>query len=424
MAEYTVRFADMRKTEAALEQVSRRMAKLSDQIERVGRSTALNGTDAFAGVRRSLRSQGSRTETLGEQTGAMRTALGDIAGIYERIERELMGFQLETHTSDPAGTPGAGFSGGGGGRGWGGPSEAETQISPDEEKDPVIGLIKAYLKYLDKTDQNDAAGLVKDIIEYWEDLKKFFGGQMTGLTGAQDLCDLGKSSSAVWTALYSLLKTFDPTKTKDFIGNFAKQWGKPAAGVDIIGSGLGYVNGLLELLETKGESGYQTAAAFIDLIGDGADVVKSVHDFQTVGELASGNLYTPAGLYAILAKTVSDTTSQFIKSYEKYSADGDFDMNDLSEVMIDGSVKGLYTMFSKLTFGIISEDTTGVSAEDISNGLKSFAKDLGTNIGNYGKETGTRAGQYIVDHPELCEAYNKGGFFTKAAITFYSVFKS
>ncbi len=95
MAEYTVRFADMRKTEAALEQVSRRMAKLSDQIERVGRSTALNGTNAFAGVRRSLRSQGGRTETLGEQAGTMRTALGDIAGIYERIERELMGFQLE-----------------------------------------------------------------------------------------------------------------------------------------------------------------------------------------------------------------------------------------------------------------------------------------------------------------------------------------
>ncbi len=95
MAEYTVRFAEMRKTEAALEQVSRRMAKLSDQIERIGRSTALNGTNAFAGVRRSLRSQGSRTEILGEQTGSMRTALGDIAGVYERIERELMGFQLE-----------------------------------------------------------------------------------------------------------------------------------------------------------------------------------------------------------------------------------------------------------------------------------------------------------------------------------------
>lgn len=105
MAEYTVRFAEMRKTEAALEQVSRRMAKLSDQIERVGRSTALSGTNAFAGVRRSLRSQGSRTETLGEQTGTMGSALGDIAGIYERIERELMGFQLEvSDTQRPEGT--------------------------------------------------------------------------------------------------------------------------------------------------------------------------------------------------------------------------------------------------------------------------------------------------------------------------------
>lgn len=420
MAEYTVRFADMRKTEAALEQVSRRMAKLSDQIERVGRSTALNGTDAFAGVRRSLRSQGSRTETLGEQTGAMRTALGDIAGIYERIERELMGFQLEEHTPDPAGSTDTAFPGEGQGT-----SEAETDphASSDEETDPVLKLIKAYLEYLDKTDKSDSAGFVKSVIEYWEDLKNFFSGKMTGLTGAQDLCDLGKSSSAVWTALYSLLKTFDPTKTKDFIGNFAKQWGKPAAGVDIIGSGFDYVNGLLEMLETKGKSGYQTAASFMDLIGDGADVVKSVHDFQTVGEIASGSGLTPGGLYVALTKMITSTISQGIKSYEKYSADGDFDSNDLAETLVDSSVNGLLSpisdVLSLVTFGLVPDNLSEV----VSNGLKSFAKDLGTNIGNFGVETGTRAGNYIVEHPELHEAYNKGGFLTKAALTFFAAFQ-
>lgn len=416
MAEYTVRFADMRKTEAALEQVSRRMAKLSDQIERVGRSTALNGTDAFAGVRRSLRSQGSRTETLGEQTGAMRTALGDIAGIYERMERELIGFQLETHTSDPAGTPDAGFSGvgggGGGGRGWGGPSEAETQISPDEEKDPVMGLIKAYLIYLDKIGKNDSAGFVKSLIDYWEKLKDFYGGQMRGFTGAEELCSLGKSSCSLWKALYSILKAGDPSKSKDFIGNFATQWGKTAAGVGIIGKGFGFSEGLLELAETWDKSTLQQWAAGLDLFGDGADLVKAVDDFQRAGQITNG-LYTPVGLYAIVAKATGSTLSQFMESYEQYSADGVFDLGDLGATGIDGSIEGIYSIISGLTFGIISEDTIGISAEDISGSIKSAAE-----------KTGNRAGQYIVDHPELNEAYNKGGFFTRAAITFYAAVKS
>ena len=232
---------------------------------------------------------------------------------------------------------------------------------------------------------------------------------MTGLTGAQDLCDLGKSSSAMWSALYSLLKSFDPTKTNDYIGDFAKQWGKPAAGVGIIGSGLDYVKGLLELLETKRKSGYQTIASIIDLVGDGADVVESVDGLTTAGE-------TSVGSYVLLVKMISNTISQGFRSFDKYAADGDFSWSDLSETAIDSSVSGLFApidfILSKIPSGVLPENIRDVDAEDISEGIKSFARGLSD-----------KAAQYIINHPDMLDEFNKSDPIKRIGMIFSSIFK-
>ena len=83
---------------------------------------------------------------------------------------------------------------------------------------------------------------------------------------------------------------------------------------------------------------------------------------------------------------------------------------DTASTGIEASVAGLYAMLSSLTFGIISENFTGVSAKDVSDFLKNRA-------GNIGVE----AGEYIKANPALYQAYQDGNVVVRIFLTFYAV---
>lgn len=54
----------------------------------------------------------------------------------------------------------------------------------------------------DKWGDVDEAGVLEDVISYFESFTTFFSGDKKGLTGASDWCNLADSSIGVWTGLY------------------------------------------------------------------------------------------------------------------------------------------------------------------------------------------------------------------------------
>lgn len=69
-------------------------------------------------------------------------------------------------------------------------------------------------------------------------------------------------------------------------------------------------------------------------------------------------------------------------------------------------------MISSLTFGLVSEGTTGISADDVSHTLENVADDIGT-----------RAGEYIMSDPDLHQRYKEANTAGKVLLTFYAAIR-
>ncbi len=149
----------------------------------------------------------------------------------------------------------------------------------------------------------------------------------------------------------------------------------------------------------------------VDIWSD-IEVLKHMGD-TTTNITTTDGLYSPLTFYSTIAKSYLSAFSQGFTSYEKYSADGVWDLGDTGKTGIEFGVTGLYSMLNSLSFGLISEKTTGVSAEEISTGIENWATDVGTGAGNY-----------IVNDPELFKKYNDSNLIGQVAITFYAAFKS
>lgn len=281
----------------------------------------------------------------------------------------------------------------------------EELFGKEGEKQTPWDLIKAYLTACDKSEL-PFAGFGKSALSYIESLLAFYLGEKKGFGGFEDICDLTESSSSLWTALYSLFGKFDATKTDNYMGIWAERWGRTAGKVSIFSSGVALLNAVVSAFNFDGKTSGQIASDFVNTGGEAAELCESIYDLRHFDTAAlSKGFYTPAKLYSTLADTVCSVVGQGIESVEAYGADGSFDLMDLASTGIDVSVEGLYTMTSDLSFGIISEDVIGVSAEDISNSIK-----------NYGKETGELVGFAILNNPKLYNAYTKGNTGTKLAI--------
>lgn len=274
-------------------------------------------------------------------------------------------------------------------------------------------LLKKYLTAREKIGGDSSAGLQKEFLSYIESLCDFLFGDKQGLSGAKDLCDLTSASSGLWNGLYKFFRNFDATRSSESIGLFAEKWGRTSAWVSLFGRGAGVFGAFMDAFDTEGKTNGEIAAGGVETIDDIAKLWQSIYDFNNYKN-ASNPALTAAGKYVVVAESAVSFISQAIKSTEKYSADGKYDMGDLGATGIDSSVAGLYTMTDSIigffTFGLFSLDQTGLSAEEIS-----------TNIKNYANEWGTRAGNLIVSNPSMAETYQSGNAIERTAITTFAI---
>ena len=166
----------------------------------------------------------------------------------------------------------------------------------------------------------------------------------------------------------------------------------------------------------KNDESIGTAGIIGEVIGGGESIVdiwSDVKKMKNIGSTTSnGGLYSPTLFYSTIAKGYISASSQGFKSYEKYIEDGAWDLNDSGRSAVEIGMSGLYSRADVLTFGLISDKTTGVTADDISNGLETWASNVRKGVGDY-----------ILNDPEFLRSYNESGIIGQVAITFYAAFK-
>lgn len=301
--------------------------------------------------------------------------------------------------------------------------EASTYGQEDKENlpvtlIPVVNLIKPILSGLDKVEKSDKARLANSGLSYLEALYNFYTGNKHGLTGAEDLCNLGDKSIGLWTGLYNY---FQGRNDSENIFSMLNQ--KRVKGLDIIGSSFGLISSAFGIAD-KIQSGELGRAGVIgEVIGAGDNIVDiwgSIEKFRHVGEentsfVKGEGLYSPLTFWSATAKSAVTTFSQGFKSYEKYAADGSWDLADTARTGIESGIAGLYSIADTLTFGGVSAlgKVTGFTPENISADIENWSNDLGKQAGNY-----------IRNNSSLLEAYSNSGPIGKTAITFHAAVQS
>lgn len=277
-----------------------------------------------------------------------------------------------------------------------------------ERKDPIQSMIEAMMEWLSKMMPHNLTPVLKDELSYAYALEQFLRGNLKGATGAQDLADLTDASTDLWKGYYDYLK--------DHGGGgffFTTPGSHVADGVNITGDALSAASSFYGAVDTIRNSDMGIAGQAGELIDAGSNMGDLIESLADLHNPASDAVYSPTKFYTTIYESYADAIGQALKSYENYSADGTWDLGDSGATGIETGVAGLYKMAECLTFGLVSEDTTGVSAADISNSLETWA-------GGVGQE----AGQYILNNPDLYQKYQDSGGLGKFMLTMYACIKS
>lgn len=234
------------------------------------------------------------------------------------------------------------------------------------EEDLLSG-IKDYLTGADKFGGNDEAGLMGDLIDYFQNLAGFFLGDKKGWTGAGGLCDLATGSVKLWTGMYDYFQNMYDGLTTGFFGETAQR------NVKILGLSSGFVGligSLLTATDSIGKKEWQSVVA--DYLEGGKDVVSiigSAYELKHIKDVTSmAGPWNPAKIYSAIGEAGVNVLQQGFKSHERYYADGKWDLGDTGATGIDISIAGLYGLTHSLTFGL--DDKIFGWVDEISGGDK------------------------------------------------------
>lgn len=269
------------------------------------------------------------------------------------------------------------------------------------DSEDLLDAVKVLLKGSKEFGDSEDAGMLGKAVDYLQNLAAYFTGDKRGITGASELCGLAGSSGDLWTGLYDYLEDF---------------YNKPGTGifdlisqrrVKVVGVASSFLNLASSLMEAKsntaGEKITSIVAEYLDCGKDLIEVVNSGYELKHVGDVKSlANLkagpWSALNVYAAVGNAGVGVIAQGFRSYERYSADGKWDLGDTGATGIDISMAGLYGISHTLTlglddfiFGAIDKATGGNGTDDMSyiekaaEGYKILAKKCGEGIANWWK---------------------------------------
>lgn len=268
----------------------------------------------------------------------------------------------------------------------------------DEEKD-ILSTVKTLLRGTDKWGDVNEAGVLEDVISYFESFTTFFSGDKKGLTGASDWCDLADSSIGVWTGLYDYFCDMYKGLKTGFFGDVAQK------NVKVLGLSAGFLGLTASILSASNElDNKQWQSIVADYVDCGKDmlsviksgyVLKHIGDVKSLSEIKAGP-WSALNIYSAIGEAGIQSISQGFRSHEKYYADGQWDIGDTGATGIDISMAGIYGIshsltlgFDDLIFGAIDNATGGNGTADMNyfekaaEGYKILANKCGEAIGNW-----------------------------------------
>ena len=275
---------------------------------------------------------------------------------------------------------------------------SEIVFDTDEEKD-LLSTVKTLLRGTDKWGDVDEAGVLEDVISYFESFTTFFSGDKKGLTGASDWCNLADSSIGVWTGLYDYFCDMYKGLKIGFFGDVAQK------NVKVLGLSAGFLGLTASILSaSNGLDNKQWQSIVADYVDCGKDMLsviksgyalKHIGDVKSLSEIKAGP-WSALNIYSAIGEAGIQSISQGFRSHEKYYADGQWDMGDTGATGIDISMAGIYGIshsltlgFDDLIFGAIDNATGGNGTADMSyfekaaEGYKILANKCGEAIGNW-----------------------------------------
>ncbi len=282
------------------------------------------------------------------------------------------------------------MSGGGGGELGG---RGDSRSAEDNAGKRLLEIVNALLGLTSKTGNNSSrkkgSAAAKSLISYICSLYDFYTGDKKGVTGAVDLMDVASDSAGFWESLYKFAKV----KYKEQIdlgkgvGLFSDKGQKGVGCISFAGDVTGLISKLIDATVKEYDNWWETVGEYLGIGGNLFKTGQSGKDlwnlFHGVKPEISKGLYSPAALWGIFADTCFSTFSQVFTSIGEYSADGKWTTDDTAATLVDTSVSGLYAIIKGLSFGTVSEKTTGISAQDISDYLQNWAKEKGRDIGEF-----------------------------------------
>lgn len=254
-----------------------------------------------------------------------------------------------------------------------------------EDENYIGGLIKKLLKFTSKVSDDKNLGAISALFSYLYSLYNFGDSSLNGKTfgeGFADWCDIGKNSSGILSAIYKWYKN-DLTQKNTWNEIEGIKLGKKVAGVSVASSILGLIGKIVEASNKKNTTTMGRIADGLDASTGITDLVKSLYElknFEKLSKIQSG-IHSTAGKWVVLCDTTLSFFGQTIRSADKYYADGVWDMGDTGKTGVEASIKGLDSLASGLTFGLVSLETFGTSAEETSKAMENFAEGIGEWIG-------------------------------------------
>lgn len=270
----------------------------------------------------------------------------------------------------------------------------------------LFQTVKNVIQGAGKFDKLKVLGFPGDVLDYGSALHQFLTQDMKGLTGVKNLWNLSDKSCSLYASFYDGLKYLYKNQGAIFENkNMLDAMGTLSAGAGLIGMGSAGI-GALDAIKNNPNIGMAGIAG--EMLGMGDEALEFAGDIAELNGVDK-TPYSPFSKYMGIAKAYTVAGSQCLKSYDQYASDGSYDVGDIGATGVDAAVAGLGSMVDTFSLGIISEETTGISSQEVSQAIKEGAGTVGQNAGNY-----------ILNNPDLHRMYKNSNTAGRVALTLYA----
>ena len=302
--------------------------------------------------------------------------------------------------------------------------DEESSKSREElTKDAIKGeatFLSALSKLLNKKDKDKSndLGLTSSSMSYIASLYTFYTGEYDDasdiITGGLKLT---KGSTSMWEGIYKYYEN----SLKDLdAACFGKKYQSKVGIVSFIGSFCRFTADTIDTFKTlvnEDSEWYEKISTLLKNTLSGSDVAKSVVNLKWGQKVLTRDVHAKYQ-WGVASKNVAkvdkattiisvldvivDTGVGAVDKYGEVSADGVVDVGDFGEIGVSGSVRGLTSVVSGLTFGV--SDALGLSdkAEEISDKIIDFADTKGVDF----VRTHNYSSQYVKNNQFLMDYAN------------------